>query len=61
MAFISTFVDMVRHLDMEFDAVVDCIANGSVPDLDGIAGVRHHLEVSTDQRYAYQSEPQLCS
>jgi len=61
MAFIGTFVDMIRHLDTEFDMVVDCIANGTIPDLDGIAEVRHHLEVSTDHRNAYQAEPQLCS
>ena len=53
MAFISTFVDMIRHLDMEFDTVVDCIANGTVPDLDGTAEVRHHLEVSPAYRSAY--------
>ncbi|KAI9458996.1 GH3 auxin-responsive promoter, partial [Boletus coccyginus] len=46
MAFISTFVDMIRHLDVEFDMVVDCIANGTIPDLDGIAEVRHHLELN---------------
>ncbi|KAF8553870.1 hypothetical protein OG21DRAFT_1441256 [Imleria badia] len=46
MAFLSTFVDMIRHLDMEFDMVVDCIANGTIPDLDGIAEVRHYLEVN---------------
>ncbi|KAF8546918.1 hypothetical protein OG21DRAFT_1425882 [Imleria badia] len=43
--FISTFVDMIRHLDMEFDVVVDCIANGTIPDLDGIAKVRHYLQL----------------
>ena len=53
MAFISTFVDMIRHLDMEFDMVVDCIANGTIPDLDGTAEVRHHLEVSAAYRNAY--------
>ncbi|KAI9459007.1 GH3 auxin-responsive promoter [Boletus coccyginus] len=46
MVFLSTFVDMIRHLDAEFDTVVDCIANGTIPDLDGIAKVRHHLEVN---------------
>ncbi|KAH0835636.1 GH3 auxin-responsive promoter [Lanmaoa asiatica] len=44
MAFISTFVDMIRHLDTEFDVVVDCIANGTIPDLDGIA----ELNISPD-------------
>ncbi|KAI9573262.1 GH3 auxin-responsive promoter [Boletus coccyginus] len=44
MVFINTFVDMLRHLDMEFDMVVDCIANGTIPDFDGVAELRHHLE-----------------
>jgi len=55
MVFIGTFVDMIRHLDVEFDMVVDCIANGTIPDLDGIAKVRHHLEVCTGHQNAYQS------
>ncbi|KAF8553873.1 hypothetical protein OG21DRAFT_1485122 [Imleria badia] len=46
MACFSTFVDMIHHLDMEFDMVVGCIANGTIPDLDGIAEVRHYLEVN---------------
>ncbi|KAI9458999.1 GH3 auxin-responsive promoter [Boletus coccyginus] len=37
---------MIRHLDVEFDMVVNCIANGTIPDLDGIAEVRHHLELN---------------
>ncbi|KAF8552837.1 hypothetical protein OG21DRAFT_1442896 [Imleria badia] len=45
MVFINTFVDMIRHLDTEFDMVVDCIANGTIPDLEGIAEVRHYLEL----------------
>ncbi|KAG6373525.1 GH3 auxin-responsive promoter [Boletus reticuloceps] len=44
--FINAFVDMIRYLDGEFDTVVDCIANGTIPDLDGIADARHHLEVN---------------
>ncbi|KAI9573260.1 GH3 auxin-responsive promoter [Boletus coccyginus] len=46
MVFISTFVDMIRLLDTEFDVVVDCIANGTIPDWDGVAEVRHHLELT---------------
>ncbi|KAI9458987.1 hypothetical protein HD554DRAFT_2317072 [Boletus coccyginus] len=46
MVSMGTFVDMIRHLDAEFDMVVECIANGTIPDLDGIAKVRHHLEVN---------------
>ncbi|KAG9312552.1 GH3 auxin-responsive promoter [Chiua virens] len=45
-AFINTFVSMMRHLDSEFDMIVDCIANGTIPDLDGVDEVRHYLESS---------------
>jgi len=55
MVFVNTFVDMLRHLDVEFDMVVDCIADGTIPDLDGVAEFRHHLEVSIGHRHAYQS------
>ena len=50
MVFIRTFVDMIRYIDTEFDMLVDCIANGTIPDLDGIAEVWHCLEVSTSYR-----------
>ena len=53
MVFINSFVDMIRHLDTEFDTVVDCIANGTIPDLDGIAEVRQYLEVGTSYRNGY--------
>ena len=51
--FLSTFVDMIRYIDMEFDMMVDCIANGTIPDLDGITEVRHYLEVCTSYRNGY--------
>ena len=54
MVFINSFVDMIRHLDKEFDMVVDCITNGTIPDLDGMAEVRHYLEVGTGYRNVYQ-------
>jgi len=60
MGFINTFVDMICLLNMEFDVVVDCTVNSTIPDLDGIAEVRHHLEVSTGHRNAYQPESELC-
>ena len=41
---------MIRYLDKEFDMVVDCVANGTVPDLDGTTEVRHYLEVSVAYR-----------
>ena len=50
MIFVTTFVEMMRLLDAEFDMVVDCIANGTIPELDGVAEVRNHLEVcATDK------------
>ena len=53
MVFLNTFVDMIRYLDMEFDMVVDCIANGTIPELDGISDVRHYLEVRARYRNTY--------
>ena len=50
MVFVRTFVDMIRYIDTEFDMLVDCIANGTISDLDGIAEVRHCLEASTSYR-----------
>ncbi|KAF8552839.1 hypothetical protein OG21DRAFT_1485894 [Imleria badia] len=46
MVFINTFVEIIHHLDMEFDMIVDCIANGTIPDLEGLAGVRYYLELN---------------
>jgi hypothetical protein len=56
MIFISTFVDMIRLLDVEFDMMVDCIANGTIPALDGIAEVRHYLEVGSGYTWVPDSE-----
>ena len=53
MVFINTFVDMMHHIDMNFDMVVDCIANGTIPDVEGIAEVRRYLEVSARHRNTY--------
>ena len=47
--FVTTFVELIGHIDAQFDMITDCIANGTVLDLDGIAHVRHHLEVSIPQ------------
>ena len=59
MVFINTFVDMIRLLDTEFDMVVDCIANGKIPYLDGIAEVRHYLEVSAGYNRVSHSKSRL--
>ncbi|KAF8553828.1 hypothetical protein OG21DRAFT_1477209 [Imleria badia] len=48
MTFITTFVDMIRLLDVEFDMMVDCIANGTIPALDGVA----ELNISVDPERA---------
>ncbi|KAI9459008.1 GH3 auxin-responsive promoter [Boletus coccyginus] len=42
----SRYLEAMRMVSITFDMVVDCIANGTIPDLDGIAEVRHHLEVN---------------
>ena len=59
MVFINTFVDMIRLLDTEFNMVVDCIENGTIPDLDGIAEVRHYLEVSAGYNRVSHSKSRL--
>ena len=53
MSFVTTFVELIGYIDAQFDMITDCIANGTIPDLDGIAHVRHHLEVSIHQLDMY--------
>lgn len=50
---ISTFVYMIRHLDTEFEMMVNCIADGTIPDVDGIAHVQHYLEASIGSQSTY--------
>ena len=59
MLFINTFVDMIRLLDTKFDMVLDCIGNGKILYLDGIAEVRHYLEVSAGYDRVSHSESRL--
>ncbi|KIJ62990.1 hypothetical protein HYDPIDRAFT_93334 [Hydnomerulius pinastri MD-312] len=52
MAFVNTFVDMIRYVDEDFDLLVECIKSGTIPDLEGIAQFRCYLEVRTAHRAA---------
>jgi len=44
--FITTFVDVMRLVDAEFDMIVDCFEHGTIPHLDGTEEVRHYLEAN---------------
>ncbi|KIJ08437.1 hypothetical protein PAXINDRAFT_88847, partial [Paxillus involutus ATCC 200175] len=46
MVFINTLVDMLQYVDAEFDMLVDCIERGIIPDLEGLAQFRCHLEAN---------------
>ncbi|KIJ62989.1 hypothetical protein HYDPIDRAFT_93492, partial [Hydnomerulius pinastri MD-312] len=46
MAFVNTFVDMIRYVDEDFDLLVECIKSGTIPDLEGIAQFRCYLEAN---------------
>ncbi|KAF8839245.1 hypothetical protein BDN67DRAFT_970390 [Paxillus ammoniavirescens] len=45
MTFAPVFMDLMRHVDEEWDMLVTCIKDGIIPDLEGIDHVRAHLEV----------------
>ena len=41
------FVDFVRRIDQKWDALVPCIRDGKLPDVQVIDHVRRHLQAST--------------
>ncbi|KAF9234048.1 GH3 auxin-responsive promoter [Melanogaster broomeanus] len=43
--FATLFLDIIRLLADEWDMLVTCIREGTIPDLDGIDHVRSHLQV----------------
>ncbi|KIJ13241.1 hypothetical protein PAXINDRAFT_100828 [Paxillus involutus ATCC 200175] len=43
--FAPVFIDLIRHMDEEWDTFVACIKNGTIPDIEGIDHVRAHLQV----------------
>ncbi|KAF9221101.1 hypothetical protein BS17DRAFT_768874 [Gyrodon lividus] len=43
--FATLFIDLMRHVDEEWDMLVICIRDGIIPDLEGIERVRAHLQV----------------
>ncbi|KIJ13248.1 hypothetical protein PAXINDRAFT_100832 [Paxillus involutus ATCC 200175] len=45
MTFAPVFMDLLRHVDDEWDMMLTCIKDGTIPDLDGIDYVRAHLQV----------------
>ncbi|KIJ06317.1 hypothetical protein PAXINDRAFT_103419 [Paxillus involutus ATCC 200175] len=43
--FAPVFMDIMRHVDNEWDMLLTCIRDGTIPDLEGIDNVRAHLQV----------------
>ncbi|KAF8833581.1 hypothetical protein BDN67DRAFT_976531, partial [Paxillus ammoniavirescens] len=43
--FAPVFIDLIRHIDEEWDMFVACIQDGTIPDLEGIDHVRAYLQV----------------
>ncbi|KIJ13240.1 hypothetical protein PAXINDRAFT_170690, partial [Paxillus involutus ATCC 200175] len=43
--FAPVFIDLIRHMDEEWDTLVACIRDGTIPDFEGIDHVRAHLQV----------------
>ena len=44
--FVTLFLDLVHYIDEQWDILVSCIKNGTLPDLEGIGHVRAHLQES---------------
>ena len=49
------FVDMMRYMEEEWDALVDSVETGVLPDWEGTSHVRQYLEVKLNslQRHAF--------
>ncbi|KIK75481.1 hypothetical protein PAXRUDRAFT_18969 [Paxillus rubicundulus Ve08.2h10] len=45
MTFAPVFMDLLRHVDEEWEMMVTCIKNGTIPDLEGIGHARSFLQV----------------
>ena len=44
--FATQFVDLIRHINENWDVLVSCIRDGTLPDLKDIDHVREYLQVS---------------
>ena len=45
-SFVTTFVDMLHHVQEDWDILVSSIRDGTIPDIEYIDHVRDHLQVS---------------
>ncbi|KAH0828160.1 GH3 auxin-responsive promoter-domain-containing protein [Lanmaoa asiatica] len=46
LVFATMFVDLIRHIDEQWDVLVSCIRDGTLPDLEGADHVRKYLQAS---------------
>ncbi|KIJ08716.1 hypothetical protein PAXINDRAFT_88469 [Paxillus involutus ATCC 200175] len=53
MTFAPVFMDLLRHVDEEYDMMLTWIKDGTIPDLEGIDHVRAHLQVSFEQGHLH--------
>lgn len=44
--FPTVFVDLIRHIDEQWDVLVSCIRDGTLPDLEGLGHVQEYLQAS---------------
>ncbi|KAH0828162.1 hypothetical protein J3R83DRAFT_3861 [Lanmaoa asiatica] len=42
----TVFIDCVRHIDEQWDVLVSCIRDGTLPDLEGSDHVQKYLQAS---------------
>lgn len=51
----TVFIDMIRHMEEEWDTLVHSVETGVIPDWEGTAHVRQYLEVrqSSLQTHTY--------
>ena len=59
--FATGFVDLIHHIDEQWDMLVSCIRDGIIPDLEGIDHVREYLQASQQPIYMSIISNDLCS
>jgi len=52
--FSHVFLDMVRHMEEEWDALVHSVETGVLPEWEGTSHVRQYLEVSKAKLFTHR-------